>query len=81
MDQKLSQGLKTTQPRSGTCPMAHILKPYLAIQGGITSVAISPDGSKIVTGSEDKTAKIWNMSDGSLIATLYGHKDTYMQLQ
>ena len=27
----------------------------------IRSVAISPDGSKVVTGSSDRTAKIWNM--------------------
>ena len=39
----------------------------------IKSVAISPDGSKIVTGSDDRTAKIWNMSDGQLISTLSGH--------
>ena len=41
----------------------------------IISVAISPDGSKIVTGSCDHTAKIWNMSDGSLVRTLSGHAD------
>ena len=38
----------------------------------IFSVAISPDGSKVVTGSRDQTAKTWNMADGSWIADLYG---------
>ena len=38
----------------------------------INSVAISPDGSKVVTGSNDNTAKIWNMADGSWIADLSG---------
>ena len=45
---------------------------------GIRSVAISPDGSKVVTGSDDNTAKIWNMADGSWIADLsgrHGHTD------
>ncbi len=30
----------------------------------------SADGSRLVTGSWDKTARVWNPSDGSLIATL-----------
>ena len=30
----------------------------------ITSVCYSPDGSKIVTGSKDKTAIIWNAFTG-----------------
>ena len=27
----------------------------------ITSVAFSPDGTKIVSGSDDKTIKVWDM--------------------
>ena len=38
----------------------------------IDSVAISPDGAKVVTGSWDNTAKIWNMADGSLVQHLIG---------
>ena len=28
-----------------------------------------------MTGSHDKTLKLWSVADGKLIATLTGHKD------
>ena len=31
-----------------------------AHRGGIWSVAFSPDGTKIVSGSPDKTIKVWD---------------------
>jgi U3 small nucleolar RNA-associated protein 13 len=39
----------------------------------INSVAVSPNDKLIATGSQDRTAKVWNV-DGSLISTLWGHK-------
>ncbi|NES89773.1 MULTISPECIES: serine/threonine-protein kinase [Okeania] len=39
----------------------------------VWSVAISPDGQTIVSGSEDKTIKIWDLATGSLKNTLTGH--------
>ena len=39
------------------------------------SVAYSPDGKTIVTGSDDGTLKIWNAKTGLLIKTLAGHTD------
>ena len=32
-----------------------------AHSGDINSVAFSPDGTKIVSGSDDKTIKVWDM--------------------
>jgi WD40 repeat protein len=40
----------------------------------IKSVAISSDGKFIVTGSEDKTARIWNI-EGNQLFVLAGHKE------
>ena len=40
----------------------------------INVVGIAPNDSVIVTGSQDKTAKIWNTTDLSLKGTLKGHK-------
>ena len=41
----------------------------------VVSAAFSPDGSRIVTASDDKTARVWNAVTGALIAELKGHAD------
>ncbi|KAF2809507.1 WD40 repeat-like protein [Mytilinidion resinicola] len=41
----------------------------------VQSVASSGDGQKIVSGSNDKTARIWDARSGSLLQTLEGHLD------
>ncbi|MGB3642776.1 MAG: serine/threonine-protein kinase [Rivularia sp. (in: cyanobacteria)] len=39
----------------------------------VNVVAIATDGTKFVTGSEDKTIKIWNLATGQEIRTLQKH--------
>jgi WD40 repeat protein len=39
----------------------------------VHSAAFSPDGSRIVTASADKTARIWDTASGKEIAVLRGH--------
>jgi WD40 repeat protein/subtilase family serine protease len=41
--------------------------------GSVNSVAFSPDGSLIASGSWDLTIKLWRVSDGALVRTLTGH--------
>lgn len=41
----------------------------------VNSVAISPDGKILASGSWDRTIRLWNLSVGELIATLTGHSD------
>jgi WD40 repeat protein len=40
---------------------------------GVNSVAFSPDGQHIVSGSRDKTLKIWDANNGKQLQTLTGH--------
>jgi WD40 repeat protein len=43
--------------------------------GLIQSLAFSPDGTSLVTASEDETARIWDVSTGRSLAELRGHRD------
>ena len=42
----------------------------------VKSVAFSPDGSRIASGSSDRTIKIWDAKSGKEIRTLEGHSDS-----
>ena len=41
--------------------------------GYVTSVAFSPDGTRLVSASGDQTLKIWDPHRAAELATLYGH--------
>ena len=42
----------------------------------MTSVAFSPDGKRIVSGSGDRTVKVWDATTGQETLTLKGHTRT-----
>ena len=41
----------------------------------VKSVAVSPDGTRVVSGSEDRTIKIWDAHTRMCLQTLRGHTD------
>jgi WD40 repeat protein len=40
---------------------------------GVWSVAFSPDGKQVVSGSDDKTVRLWDAATGAALQTLEGH--------
>jgi hypothetical protein len=43
--------------------------------GSVRSAAFSPDGKTVVTGGDDKTARIWDSFTGKALVVLTGHAD------
>jgi len=41
----------------------------------VRSVAFSPDGTSLVSGSDDKTIKLWDVQTGGVVKTFHGHTD------
>jgi WD40 repeat protein len=42
-------------------------------RGGVRCVAFSPDGDRLVSGSDDQMVKLWDVAKGKLVLTLRGH--------
>lgn len=70
------------------CPISPVLNPpdtgmVRTIRGhksAIYSIAITPDGKRIVSASGDKTLKIWDIESGRELHTLRGHRDQVLSL-
>jgi len=56
-------------------PLLRQLKSQLAHQGGVYSVAFSPDGRLVATGSLDKTARVFESATGKEVSRL-AHQGT-----
>src|SRR5579871_1657664 len=83
----LPLGAQTVKPRppssqrpatlAPAVPPAQGQHPYLLAQLGhsdaVNSVAFSPDGRYVLTGSNDKTARLWETATGKEIRTFRGH--------
>lgn len=48
--------------------------PFTGHEDWVTSVTFSADGTRIISGSDDKTVRIWNLKSGEQIGEpLQGH--------
>jgi WD40 repeat protein len=47
--------------------------PNNSHRGIVRTVAISPDGGRVVSAGEDDTLKLWDLASGQLIRTFVGH--------
>ena len=65
-----SPGVRTGRRRSGTRRRAPSSSPSRGTPDSVNSASFSPDGSRIVTGSDDRTAKVWDATIGTEGVTL-----------
>jgi WD40 repeat protein len=39
----------------------------------VRACAVTPDGSRVISSSEDQTLKVWDLDSGRPLTTLQGH--------
>ncbi len=54
--------------------------PVYSLKHKATSVAISPDGQKIASASDDHKIRIWDRKDGTVERVLEGHTERVLQV-
>lgn len=47
---------------------------------GIRSISLSPDGLRLLTGSNDRTLRIWDVNTGTCLRTFRGHSSKVMSV-
>ncbi|RYP27056.1 hypothetical protein DL767_007830 [Monosporascus sp. MG133] len=79
---RVSEGILVMSKLNGLFQPAveHNWSPCLLTLEGhgddVSSVAFSPEGSRLVSGSFDGTIKIWDAATGACLSTLTGHDDS-----
>ena len=65
------------RPRTAslTRPGGPLIQTLAGHTGWVSAVAVTPDGTRVVSGSMDTTLKVWDLASGRLLATLAGHTD------
>ncbi|RYP07905.1 hypothetical protein DL765_008975 [Monosporascus sp. GIB2] len=60
---------------SGARRRARTLSTLKNYDSRVSSVAFSPDGSRLTSGSSDYTVKVWDAATGACLSTLEGYGD------
>jgi WD40 repeat protein len=56
-----------------TSPDEPLIRTFTGHRGSVWSVAVTPDGEQVISGSQDGTLKIWNLNTGKLVRKIAAH--------
>ncbi|HEU4578268.1 MAG TPA: hypothetical protein VFS67_08440 [Polyangiaceae bacterium] len=57
-------------------PLFLLLRSFEGHTSSVDSVALSADGRRALSGSDDDTLKLWNVETGALVRSFEGHTDS-----
>jgi WD40 repeat protein len=57
-----------------------LLRTFVGHTDMVHSVAFSPDGRTVLSGSADKTIKLWDVATGDLLLNFEGHSDAVLSV-
>ena len=64
--------LRPLTPRL-TPPGGRLLRTLKGHSNSVTALALTPDGKRVISASNDNTLKVWDLADGKEVLTLKGH--------
>jgi NACHT domain- and WD repeat-containing protein len=67
--------LRLNNCRPSYIPHPACLKTLQGHTDMVSTVAVTPDGHRVVSGSSDKTLRVWELATGTCLKTLEGHTD------
>jgi WD40 repeat protein len=73
-----AETLLASAARDGTIclwqwPGGQLLRILTDRMEAVTSLTLTPDGTRLISGSVDRLLRLWNVADGRLLQTLPGH--------
>jgi WD40 repeat protein len=73
---KQKEQLSPIVPPAPTIPTAKLqIEPLIGHSDWIRSLAFTPDGKTILSSSNDRTVRLWDLETGRLLHLLTGHRD------
>jgi WD40 repeat protein len=65
-----ASGTRLLSARGGWTPTLRVIEGH---GGDVNSVVFAPDGTQLVSGSDDRTVRLWSVRTGGPLAVLEGH--------
>ncbi len=57
-------------------PGGPLIRTLSGHSGSVNAVAVTPDGTRAISASDDQTCKVWDLTTGQELQTLSGHSDS-----